>query len=578
MGKHSILLSKFDRSFLGDPNLILPALCAALKHPANRQLSYKTIIAINFSRQPLALLNQSNDGYEVIIAENPTQIPDQTSPRENLVLVLPDRERTNGSRYRRIVNQFLIEQKQQGQRSFSIWGCGHVGRLFAGSLEIPAGMQLMAVVDSNPNLRGKTFCGLPIQAVEHLAAIQCDIVLILIKGHKASIAQQIKKLPGHRFWSPFDSHAIKGEAHYADLDRHLRSRGYALENDYFNLNDPRIFETSRKSLVDIFQQELLNFWRDQTIKLIKPISDMEQKLRDSSWGTMAWYVSELYDKLGFLVQHLHGFHRMQNKGLGKWLEILGWEKWCLAEVNEPIEDKTILDIGFGPSLMNAVLLLFEGARKIIAVDPGSHPDSVEGWFGYSVPLLWYQFGDFVGDSAKQRAESLLPGIFQGFDFANQKIKINSEYIKVCYHGIEDLNRQSDRADIAFSYAVFEHVSDPEMTLHALFQILNPGGYAFLHIDYGMHSDPDIHHFKAYEEGFKPVSTFKNNHGVPLNRHRTPHFIDLFSRVGFELVQYFPGSRVEFTGDDLKCIHSSYKTLPIEYLAEKDATFFIRKPV
>jgi hypothetical protein len=385
-------------------------------------------------------------------------------------------------------------------------------------------------------------------------------------------------LPGHHFWSPFDSHVLEPETHFADLDRHLQSRGYELAEDYLNLNDPGILQTSRNSLIDSFQQELLNCWRDQAIQLIQPISDMEHKLRHSSWGTMSWYVSELYDKLGSLVQHLHGFHRVQNKGLGKWLEILGWEKWCLSEVNEPIEDKTILDIGFGPSLMNAVLLLFEGARKIIAVDPGSHPDSVEDWFGYSVPLFWYQLGDFVGESSKQRAAVLLPRIFQGFDFANQKIKINSDYIKVCYHGIEDLNPQLDRADIAFSYAVFEHVCDPEMTLGELFQILNPGGYAFLHIDYGMHSDPDIHHFTAYEAAFNSASIFKNNHGVPLNRHRTPHFLELFSRIGFELVQYLPGGKVAYTNDHLKCIHPSFKSLSIEYLAENDATFFIRKPI
>ena len=215
--------------------------------------------------------------------------------------------------------------------------------------------------------------------------------------------------------------------------------------------------------------------------------------------------------------------------------------------------------------------------RILAVDPGSKPELAEDWFGYAIPVFWYLFGDFVPVDKREYAKGVLSDIFQAIDFSSQKVVFNPSLLQPCYCKIEELELDYN-VDIAFAYAVFEHIQNPKSALEKIHQLLTPGGHAFFYIDYGPHSDPEDHHFSLYENDFGEFSSFRNKHGVTLNLHRTPHYLDLFNEVGLEVVDYIPGDKTDYSPSDLLSIHPSFRDLGVEYLAEKAANFIVRKPI
>jgi SAM-dependent methyltransferase len=575
---HLNVLNKYDPSFLKDSRKVLKAFLQAVGKEEKPPFKQLYIVA------PDDNLSQLNDlpaaGAQAFGPCQLDQLPSQTRDRQSRVAILPDSERGMVKHKWELVIERVSEKlagiSNRGPKRIAVWGAGYVGRHIMGGLALPPDVTLAAVVDSDPSLEGKRVSNSAIRPVEYLNNIECDLVLILIKGHSDSIAAQKSKLPAFAFWSPFDALAADEDPTQLKIIDTLCAKGYDLSSDVYNLETFFQWNTLKDHFTASCQKEFLHLWCQELFSKIEAVSAMKPKLESSSWGTMPWYIAELYDHISVLVHHVSAFHQI-SKGLGKWTEILGWEKWCLNQVGTDFKGKSFLDVGFGPSLMNAVMLLLEGARRVIAVDPGSKPEMAEEWFGYAIPIFWYLFGDFAPADRKERAMQVLPEIFQAIDFSSQKIMFKPSLLQPSYCKIEDLELEH-QVDIAFAYAVFEHIMNPKSALQKLYQLLIPGGYAFFYIDYGPHSDPADHHFSLYENDFRAFSSFRNKHGVPLNLHRTPHFMDLFAETGFEVIDTIPGGQVEYGRFDLKTIHPSFQKIGIEYLAEKSANFIVRKPV
>lgn len=496
----------------------------------------------------------------------------ENEPLETVGIVLPYENDVSGhlsiGQYAAdLVERRLALLPPNRMHNVAIWGAGYYGRMVAGGIAWPSHVNLIAVLDNNPELQGKSFEGHRIQPVTALNELDVDLVLVCIAGHRQSVESALAALQiKHSFYSPFDQGISIGKNDESIKKHHSR---------WYDLRDLSVWVTPGDGFLQRLQERVVALWKKRMRKSIRQLDQtLDQFERDE--GDPAFrsldQLNVLSEKLTDGIQHLHP---VLSKGLGKSRNVLNWQTHCIDDCGESWDGKTVLDIGFGTTLLNAMLMHVEGAEKVISMDPGSDPGECEGWAGYVNPLFHLLFGEQAAPDKRAGLFSVLSQLIEGMDYRQQRLRFNPDKIEIHYCGLESLALEANSVDMAFSYTVLEHVEQYESAFINLYRIMKPGALSFHYIDYGPHGRPDDSHLSPL---FSPKDQpGLNPYGTYLNRLKTPDFKQLFTASGFNIEAYIPGPCVTCSETDYNKVHQDFTYLEKRDLSELTACFYLRKP-
>jgi SAM-dependent methyltransferase len=195
--------------------------------------------------------------------------------------------------------------------------------------------------------------------------------------------------------------------------------------------------------------------------------------------------------------------------------------------NVNINDKIVMEVGPGNSLILAYNFLFKGAKKVILVD--------------KYPLNSYKNSDF--DIKKDKLQ--LNYFIREREFL--KLKIGTENAEMLFSNIEKQNliefiasdldeiKFENEVDIIVSNSVFEHIYNPKNSIIASAGILKNNGIALHSVDLRDH-----YNFKRpflfYKYSEKVWEKYLTKLGVSYtNRLRANHLKDIFLDAGFQIL-------------------------------------------
>lgn len=567
-------LLALDPASLADPGLLAAAglrALAALGPAAPRGLACVLPPGQPLPAGPSA---GSNGRVRLLNAEDAASLP--RSDDDELLLLLPDRQALAGARnlahaaarlVRRRLEALARKSAPDKPARVAVWGAGHYGRRIMENLDWPEGARLAAVVDANPAAHGADFAGLPVRPVADLDALDCELVLVCIVGHRDSVRAAQATLRPKAYFSPFEVLGAPGPEHAA-LRAALAGR------EVVDLADWTVWLTPGGGFVNALRQGVLEVWRESLADGLDTLGRLASPVRTATGDAFAACMDEVLEGLNSSLARVSACHQGLSQGLGKWLSVLDWERRCLAGAGLGFPGLRVLDIGFGSTLLNAVLMLCEGASRVVSLDPGGRPQLCESWTSLAGPLFWRLFGGHADGPERDRALSALPGLIQGLDPATGGMLFDRDRLDHRYCGLEDLDAPADSFDAAFSNTVLEHVTQMPAAAASLFRVLKPGAWAFHFVDYAPHMN--AHHFSVYRHD--PASgPFVNAQGVGLNLLRSPQYLEIFRSAGFE-VRHLPGTAVAFEPEHLAAAHPSFHAQGPDVLAERSAHFILRKPL
>ncbi|MBI5056292.1 MAG: methyltransferase domain-containing protein [Nitrospirae bacterium] len=206
-----------------------------------------------------------------------------------------------------------------------------------------------------------------------------------------------------------------------------------------------------------------------------------------------------------------------------WLKYLG--RYSDEEIN-PLENKTILELGPGADLGIGLILLMMGAKKYIALDV--YP------LARSTPVKFYE--ELSRKLANIRPETDTVFFNEELDKFYKK---KSERVIYIVDDKFQISKIKDGIDIVFSQAAFEYFPDMEKTVKELSSVVNSGGVLISEIDLRTHTsairDKDPLNIYRYDDFlwnlFKPKS--------PLNRVRAFEYKLLLEKYGWTKVETLP---------------------------------------
>lgn len=497
-----------------------------------------------------------------------------------LVLLFPDPAALAGARTlthaaARLVRSRLVElaqgATQQTPLRVAVWGAGHYGRSVMEGLDWPQHTHLVAVVDANPMAHGAGFAGLPVGPLQNLDVVESDVVVVCIVGHRDSVSVAKQTLRPRVYLAPFE--VLGGDEPERRAALETLDRPSSPGAGVLNLGDWTRWLTPDSGFMDALRLSALELWREGLAADLEALDALAPAVRRATGDSFPGQMDAVLEGLNRALVRVSACHQGSSQGLGKWLEVLDWERRCLTDAGLNLAGLCVLDIGFGSTLLNALLLLCEGASRVVSLDPGGRPEVCESWTSLSGPLFWRLFGGFAEDAERQRALAVLPGLIQGLDPASGRLRFDQGRLDHRYCGLEDLEAPDGQFDVAFSNTVLEHVAHMPEAAANLFRVLKPGGRAFHFVDYAPHCN--AHHFSVYAHD--PQSgTYVNPDGVALNLLRSPQYLDLFRAAGFEVV-HLPGTVVPHDSGHLATAHPTFLALGRDVLAERSAHFLLRKP-
>ncbi len=160
----------------------------------------------------------------------------------------------------------------------------------------------------------------------------------------------------------------------------------------------------------------------------------------------------------------------------------------MAILQEPLEEKRLLEIGCGQWLSNVKLFAAAGST-VVGIDPEAPPSSL------------YEYVRLIKDCGLQRA--LKTAVNTAF-FARQfdarleqlsDLKLGTGYYTVERVGGENLPLDDNTIDAVFSDNVFEHLPNVDPVAKEMARVLRPGGVALI----------IIHPFACYSGGHHPAT-------------------------------------------------------------------------
>ncbi len=241
-----------------------------------------------------------------------------------------------------------------------------------------------------------------------------------------------------------------------------------------------------------------------------------------------------YSMLGYRKPRDFSVHEIKKSIAYDFKVVEGWVEHLRrysGEGIDPLENKVILELGPGPDLGIGLILLASGAKKYIAID--TYP------LANSTPREFY----------KELLDAL------GKDNPHCDRNYLRQQIDKCYKGessnivyIVDRNFEiakiTDKVDIVFSQAAFEHFSYMEKTFAGLSTVIRSGGILVSEVDLMTHTswlrDRDPLNIYRYNDFF--YNLFKVKH-TP-NRLRTFEYKKLLERNGWFNIKVEPLTALE----------------------------------
>lgn len=203
------------------------------------------------------------------------------------------------------------------------------------------------------------------------------------------------------------------------------------------------------------------------------------------------------------------------KVVDEWLEYL----CSYSRKLSPLENKVIMELGPGPDLGIGLILLALGVKKYIALDVNE--------LAKSVPSAFY-------DKLFERLKDRFPDCDIGYLKEQLSKCYKKEDAAISY--IVDKNfgvsKITDKVDIIFSQAAFEHFTNVGKTFLEISSVLKEGGYLITVIDLKTHTgwirDRDPLNIYRYSDFFWDLFKFK---GSP-NRIRAFEYKNMLGKNGW----------------------------------------------
>lgn len=186
---------------------------------------------------------------------------------------------------------------------------------------------------------------------------------------------------------------------------------------------------------------------------------------------------------------------------------------------ESLSGKTVLEMGPGDSLLDAMIMKAFGADKIYLID-------VEDFVNRDINLY------------KNMAKFLE---LRGHQFVNvEKLNSTTELLEICNalyltNGLESYKEiVSNTIDLVFSEAVLEHIRKHEFdpTMQELYRIMKPSGKASHTIDFTDHLGGSLNSLRFSENVWE--SSLMASSGFYTNRIRVNEMLNVFKDNGFEI--------------------------------------------
>lgn len=201
--------------------------------------------------------------------------------------------------------------------------------------------------------------------------------------------------------------------------------------------------------------------------------------------------------------------------------------------------QTMVEIGPGGNLGNALILIASGARRVYCVDNYRHVD-----FQSRLTRFYRELVDAIlaqpdrlllTDPALWDAERAAAALNAAVTFSHDAVTFNPDrivYLAPCDAQTIPLPDRS--VDVLFSHAVLEHVKHPAAVCRELRRVLKPGAYFSHVIDLRDHFDPHGLAMLRYPAWLWHLMS-SNSHGH-VNRWRAAHFEQFFRDAGLTLLE------------------------------------------
>ncbi|WP_295456556.1 class I SAM-dependent methyltransferase [uncultured Thiodictyon sp.] len=201
--------------------------------------------------------------------------------------------------------------------------------------------------------------------------------------------------------------------------------------------------------------------------------------------------------------------------------------------------QTLVEIGPGGNLGNALILIASGARRVYCVDNYRHVDFqfklTQFYRDLIADILAHPDQLPITDPALWDRRRAAQALAEAVTFARDTVTFNPDriaYLAPCDAQTIPLPDQS--IDVLFSHAVLEHVKHPAAVCREFSRIIKPGGYFSHVIDLRDHFDPCGLAMLRYPAWLWHLMS-SNSHGH-VNRCRAAHFEQFFRDAGLTLLQ------------------------------------------
>ncbi len=239
---------------------------------------------------------------------------------------------------------------------------------------------------------------------------------------------------------------------------------------------------------------------------------------------------------------------------------------------ESLKGARCLHIGPGGFLGLEVLLYCLGASRVSAIDKyafGMHYPDVSNHHDDYMEILDVIPNISLGPNLRAEVEERFADLFISKD---DKIYFDQE--RIDYHYPMDvcqMDLADETYDMVMSFAVLEHVKNPEAAIAKISKVLKPGGLSIHqiatedHRSYANVSDSgDVFSFRSFSaEAWEALAgkKFYQNRLLPIEWKR------LFEHNGLKIEKYAVTKRYEIDDDSLSRFHPDFNAFSLEELGE-----------
>ncbi len=193
-----------------------------------------------------------------------------------------------------------------------------------------------------------------------------------------------------------------------------------------------------------------------------------------------------------------------------------------------IDEKVILEIGNGNSIVTALYMVAWGAKKVYLVDRFKHL-----FWDDKDKSLHNKIISIIKESAAPKKE-LLTDLFK--TAANGKILLNNDYIEIIKADAKAIPLQAESFDLIVSNAVLERVHYPVQVVSELSRLSKKGGISIHEIDLRDHfvkNEP----LRLLQYSNFAWNLMTWNRSGYTNRLRKSEWENIFSENGFDIAEH-----------------------------------------